>query len=239
MPTILVSEEIKNQLLSFLKEHPKTELVNAYLFFVEKKFEMIPIVFPRAKKIYQSVDAAIKVLEKQGELWRETQIKIAVGNQSVNEQTRRIYICPFTGQVFGDNTHPNPQDAIYDWVSKCPENQERVGGLPVKRFFVSDDQKIIKNYIKPKKTLTKTVYSSVISGKLFHNKEAIIEDFKSKQVKSISLIEVQSQNRFEIEDSFLAFLHEQLDESRISSFVEALSDWEEFIPYIEHWLEEA
>lgn len=238
MTKIVISEEIKNSLSNFLKEHPKVELVSAYLFFVEKKFNIQPIVFPKGKTIYLNIENAVEQLEKKEELWRETQIKIGVGNQSVNEQTKRIYICPFTGKVFGDNTHPNPQDAIYDWVSRCPENKERIGGLRVKRFFVSEDLDIIKNYIQPKKTVTKTVYSSVITGKLFHNKASIIADFKKNSVKSINLIEVQNQNRFEIEDSFLKFLHHQLDEGKITAFVEAMAEFEELLPYVGQWLEE-
>ena len=74
----------------------------------------------------------------------DTEIKIGQDTRSVNEQTKKIYICPFSGKVFGDNTHPNPQDAIYDWVSTCAENNERVGGLRVKRFFVSEDPEMIQ-----------------------------------------------------------------------------------------------
>lgn len=74
-------------------------------------------------------------------------------------QQRKIYICPFTGKVFGDNTHPNPQDAIYDWVSKCPENKERLDGIKVKRFFVSEDPDVIKNYIqKRREPISKIVF---------------------------------------------------------------------------------
>ena len=79
---------------------------------------------------------------------RQTEIKIQVGKPTVNAQTKKVYICPFTGKVFGDNTHPNPQDAIYDWVSRCPENTERVNGLKVKRCYVSEDPEIIQNYIE-------------------------------------------------------------------------------------------
>lgn len=238
MTKVLISEEIRIELAEYLKEYPKSELVNAYLFYLEHKFNLVPIAFPRGKTIYQSVESAVKLLETQEELWRETQIKIGIGSQAVNENTRRVYICPFTGKVYGDNTHPNPQDAIYDWVSKCPENTERVDGLRVKRFFVSEDPEVIKSYIKPKKTITKIVYSSAITGKLFHSKASVLEDFRKNQVKKVSLIEVQNQNRFKIEDGFLEFLHEQLDESKITSFVEALAEFEEFLPYIQLWIEE-
>jgi len=238
MAKTVISEELRTQLLEFLTENPRAELVNAYLFFIERKFDISAVAFPRGKKIYQSVESAVKILENKEELWRETQIKISVGTQAVNESTSKIYICPFTGKVFGDNTHPNPQDAIYDWVSRCPENNERSGGLRVKRFFVSEDPDVIKSYIKPKKTVTKVVYSSVITGKLFHSKSAIIKDFKNNYVKKISLLEVQSQNRYEIEDEFLAFLHKQLDESKITSFVESIADYEEFHSFVGFWVED-
>ena len=66
--------------------------------------------------------------QKEGKLWRETEIKIQVGQPSVNEDTQKIYICPFTGKVFGDNTHPNPQDAIYEPVKlKSIATLEKLG----------------------------------------------------------------------------------------------------------------
>jgi hypothetical protein len=237
MTNIQVSEGLKNKLLEFLKQNRKSDLVSIYLFFIENKFNIKPVLFPYNKTIYQSLDNLIKKLESQNKLWRETEIKIQMDQHSVNDETKKIYICPFTGKVFGDNTHPNPQDAIYDWVSTCPENKERIGGLQAKRFFVSEDPEVIKNYItKRKEPITKVVYSSAVTGKLFSSKESIIEDFKKNHVKHLSLQEVQNQNRFELEETFLNFLQEYLTEEKISKFVEALSKYKEFEPYLEKWL---
>lgn len=236
----VISQELRDKLKEFLDHNSSEELVNTYLFFIEKKFNLQPVVFPKEKKIYQSADEVVKSLEKTGKLWHEAEIKIGFYAPTINEQTTRIYICPFSGKVFGDNTHPNPQDAIYDWVSKCPENKERVGGLKVKRFFVSEDPEVIKNYMpkaKPKEPITKVVYSSVLSGKLFNTKEAVIQDFKQNYLKHLSLIEVQNQNAFEIESHFLAFIQKYLVEDRVAAFVESLSEFDEFAPYIEQWLE--
>lgn len=236
----VITKEQKVALEDFLNRNRAAELINTYLFFIEKKYNLHPVLFPKEKKIYQSSDEVVKILEDQGKLWHETEIKIGFHPPSVNEQTRKIYICPFTGKVFGDNTHPNPQDAIYDWVSKCPENTERIGGLRVKRFFVSEDPEVIRNYIsetKPKTTITKVVYSSVLSGKLFSSKEGVIKDFKQNYLKPLSLMEVQNQNAYSIEEHFLAFIQKHLIEDKIGSFVEALAEYEEFTPYIEQWLE--
>lgn len=239
MTTLVISESLKEELLKFLKKNKKSDLITTYLFFLEKKYKIKPVLFIREKMIYQSQDELIKKLEDQGKLWRETEIKIQVGQQSVNEHTKKVYICPFTGKVFGDNTHPNPQDAIYDWVSKCPENTERVGGLKAKRFFVSEDPEVIKNYIvKLKEPITKIVYSSAVTGKLFNSKASVIDDFMKNQLKPLSLTEVTNQNRFQIEEHFLAFIQTQLHESKINGFVEALSGFEELTPYVEGWLEE-
>jgi hypothetical protein len=239
MAAIEISETLRDELLKFLKKNKKADLITTYLFFLEKKFNIDPVLFIRDKTIFQSQDELVKRLESQGKLWRETEIKIQYGQQSVNEQTKKVYICPFTGKVFGDNTHPNPQDAIYDWVSKCPENKERAGGLKAKRFFVSEDSEVIKNYIvKRKEPITKIVYSSAVTGKLFNSKEAVIDDFIKNQLKPIPLEEVPNQNRFQIEDTFLAFIQKQLEESKINSFVEALSQYEEFSSFIDQWIEE-
>jgi len=198
------------------------------------------VLYQKGKTIYQSIDDAARWLEKEGKLWHETEIKIGTDTRSVNEQTKKIYICPWTGKVFGDNTHPNPQDAIYDWVSTCPENTERVGGLRVKRFFVSEDPEVIRNYmmLKPPKTpIIKVVYSSVMSGKLFNSKESVVADFKKNYLKKMTLDEVQNQNRYAIEEHFLSFLKQQLEEDKITAFVEALAEHEEFMPFVEHWVE--
>jgi hypothetical protein len=233
-----ITAEQKNELLKFLKKNRNTDLVTIYLAFIEDKYRVKPVLFPREKTIYESLDGLIEKLSAQGKLWRETEITIQFGQQSVNEETKKIYICPFTGKVFADNTHPNPQDAIYDWVAKCPENKERVGGLPVKRFFVSEDPDVIKNYISERKSsIKKVVYSSALTGKLFNSKAAVIDDFKKNHVKQMSLLEVQNQNRFQLEESFLDFIQKHLTEDKIAKFVEALSQHSEFQPYLEKWVE--
>lgn len=239
MATLVITEAVKEELDTFLQKNKKSDLITAYLFFLSKKFNISPVLYIRDKTIYQSQEDLLKRLESQGKLWRETEIKIQTGPQGVNELTKKIYICPFTGKVFGDNTHPNPQDAIYDWVSKCPENKERSGGLKVKRFFVSEDPEIIKNYIvKRKDPITKIVFSSAATGKLFNSKNAILDDFLNNQLKPIPLTEVPNQNRFQIEEHFLTFIQSQLEEDKIASFVEALSPFEEFGPFLDLWLEE-
>ncbi len=240
MTKVSINDDDINVLKKFLSENRPAELVNTYLCFIENKFNLQPVLFPKDKKIYQSVEDAVKYLEKEGKLWHEAEIKIGFSNQAVNDQTKKIYICPFTGKVFGDNTNPNPQDAIYDWVSKCPENTERQGGLRVKRFFISEDPEVIKNYmskIKTKEPIKKVVFSSVLSGKLFNSKESVIEDFKKNYLKRLTLAEVQNQNRFEIEEHFLAFIQKQLVEDKVTAFVEALAEIPEFVPYVERWIE--
>ena len=238
MTKTVITEKLKHDLDLFLKNNRKADLVTTYLFFLEKKFQLKPVLFIKEKMIYQSMDELIEKLEKEGKLWRETEIKIQVGQPSVNEETQKIYICPFTGKVFGDNTHPNPQDAIYDWVSKCPENTERLNGLKVKRFFVSEDPDVIKNYIgKKKEPITKIVFSSAISGKLFNSKNAVMEDFKKNHLKALSLADVANQNRFNMEDHLLNFIQEHMDESKVSSFVEAMSKEEQFQEFVSQWLE--
>jgi len=239
MASSVISKSLKDLLIDFLKKNKKADLLTTYFFFLEKKHSIQPVLFLREKTIYQTKDEILKKTEAEGKLWRETEIKIQVGTPAVNDKTTKIYICPFTGKVFGNNTHPNPQDAIYDWVSKCPENTERLDGMRVKRFFVSDDPDVIKNYIqKRKEPITKIVFSSGVTGKLFNSKAAVIEDFEKNQLKAIPLVDVPSQNRFQIEEHFLSFIEEQLDESKITAFVEAMSGYKEFETHVNRWVEE-
>lgn len=241
MSKMSLTAAMKLQLKDYLESTKHPELITTYLYYVEHKFSLEPVLFVRDKLVYQSVNDAVRYLEQEGKLWRETEIKIGYVTSSVDELTKKIYICPFTGKVYGDNTHPNPQDAIYDWVSKCPENTERVGGLRVKRFFISEDAEVIKAYASkftPKNPITKIVFSSAVNGKLYHSKEAVIEDFKANYLKHISLVEVQNQSRFQIEEHFMDFIQQQLVEDKIAAFVEMMSEIEEFGTYVESWLGE-
>ena len=218
MANNVITPSLKELMVEYLKKHRKSDLLTTYFFFLEKKYNIQPVLFLREKTIFQSKSELLKRLEDEGKLWRETEIKIQVGAPSVNGNTKKIYICPFTGKVFGDNTHPNPQDAIYDWVSKCPENTERMDGMKVKRFFVSEDPEVIKNYIqKRREPISKIVFSSGVTGKLFNSKKSVLDDFEKNQLKAMELVDVPSQNRYQIEESFLAFIQEQLDDNRISA----------------------
>lgn len=239
MTNSVINKSLKELLIDYLKRHKKADLLTTYFFFLEKKYNIQPVLFLREKTIFQSKTELLKKLEGEGKLWRETEIMIQVGTQSVNETTKKIYICPFTGKVFGDNTHPNPQDAIYDWVSQCPENKELVDGMKVKRFFVSEDPEVIKNYIqKRREPITKIVFSSGVTGKLFNSKKAVIDDFEKNQLKTMELVDVPGQNRFKIEEHFLSFIQEQLDDSKISGFVDEMSKHDEFKTHVERWIEE-
>ncbi len=107
MTKFVITEQQKKDLQGFLNENRPAELINTYLYFIELKIDLQPVLFPKEKIIYQSTSDAIRRLENEGKLWHETEIKIGFGQASVNEETKKIYICPFTGKVFGDNTHPN------------------------------------------------------------------------------------------------------------------------------------
>jgi hypothetical protein len=239
MAAIILSDEIKAELDRFFAKNRKAELVTSFLFYIEKKFNLHPVLCIKDKTIYQSQEDAIRTLEKEGRLWKETEIKIQLGSPAVTEETKKIYICPFTGKVFGDNTSPNPQDLIYDWVSKCPENTERVGGLKAKRFYISEDPDVIRQYIsKRREPITKTVFSSLVTGKLFNSKTAVVRDFEENYLKPMTLQEVQNQNRFTIESKFLSFIQQQLTQEKLAEFVEALSQDEVFEAIVDRWTAE-
>jgi hypothetical protein len=242
MGDMTLSQEQKAAIKEFFAHTKHPGLVPTYLYFIEKKFALSPVLILKDKVIYQSLDDAIAILGKEGKLWRETEIKIGYVSSAVDELTKKIYICPFTGKVFGDNTNPNPQDAIYEWVAHCKENTERMGGMKVKRFYISEDPEVIKSYAakcKPKEPITKIVFSSAINGKLFHSKEAVIDDFKAGYIKPMTLLEVQNQNKYQIEKSFMSFIEKQLADDKIAAFVEAMAEVSDFMPHVERWLKEA
>lgn len=239
MVTAVMNDKIKKGLKEFFKREKNPELLETYLHYLGLKEKISPVLFPQEKRIYQSIDQLMEHLEKEGKLWRETEIKVQFGRQNVNAETKKIYICPFTGKAFGDNTCLNPQDAIYDWVSKCPENTERVGGMRVKRFYVSEDPKVIAEYVQERsEPIIKKVFSSAVTGKLFNSKEDVIKDFKANHTRAMTFVEVQSQNRFEIEEGFLAFCQEALGQEKVAEFVEMMAAEKEFEPFISDWFEE-
>ena len=91
--------------------------------------------------------------------------------------------------------------------------------------------------VKPKEPITKIVYSSVLNGKLFSTKQAVIDDFERNYLKDMTLFEVQNQNRFKIEDQFLDFIQKQLVEDKITAFIESLAEIDEFQPYVTQWVD--
>jgi Protein of unknown function (DUF2709) len=234
-----ISTELLKKVKIFLSENPKAELLSTYLYYIEQKYGIKPVLYPPKKMIYKSLKEAIDDVDSQGKLCHEVQITIGKNEKAVNEETKKIYICPFSGKVFGDNTHPNPQDAIYDWVANCPENKELVGGLRAKRFFVSDDPLVIAEYAKKievKEAKVKVVYVSPLTGKLFSSREAVLEDFEKNWVKPLSLEEVHAQSRFKIEDKFLDFFQKQLEEEKVTDFVKAVAEDVALQPHVESWL---
>ena len=97
---------------------------------------------------------------------------------------------------------------------------------------------MIGNYITERKApITKTVYSSVITGRLFNSPEAVVRDFKDNHVSSITAVEALGQNRFEIEEHFLNFLQNQITEDKVGAFVEELAEHDEFESHVSRWVE--
>ncbi len=92
MATLVISENLKDELLKFLKKNKKADLITTYLYFLEKKFHIKPVLFIREKRIYQSQEELVKTLESQGKLWRETEIKIQIGQQGVFRNIKTFYL---------------------------------------------------------------------------------------------------------------------------------------------------
>jgi hypothetical protein len=66
----------------------------------------------------------------------------------------------------------------------------------------------------------------------------VIKDLLDNHIKHIPMKQVTTQNRFELHPDFLKFLELNLEDSKVSSFVETLSDRDEFTKYITKWMEE-
>jgi len=90
MSAIVITENLKDELLKFLKKNRKADLITTYLYYLEKKFNIRPVLFAREKTIYQSQEDLIKRLEDAGNCGAETEIKIQFGQASVNELTKKF-----------------------------------------------------------------------------------------------------------------------------------------------------
>lgn len=64
MATITITETLKDELIKFLKKNKKADLITTYLFFLEKKFNIDPVLFIRDKMIFQSQEDLIKTKRK-------------------------------------------------------------------------------------------------------------------------------------------------------------------------------
>ena len=232
-----ISENIRVGLLKFLKRYNKQDILATYLHYLSLAHGLHPVLYTVKKTVYKDEKSAISQIQKENPIWRNTKVLIRFGGNNVNSKTKKVYICPFCGKAFGDNTHPSPQDAIYDWVSNCPKNVVRKDGLPDKRFLVSEDPEIIAKYReKRENVIDKEVFSSTISSKIFYTKESLLEDFKQSYLKPISLVEVQKQNRFKMDNDLLRFMQEHFTEEKISQFMENVSQYSEFKKYVEQWV---
>ena len=60
MTKTVITERLKHELDLFLKNNRKADLVTTYLFFLEKKSQLKPVLFIKEKMIYQSIDALIE-----------------------------------------------------------------------------------------------------------------------------------------------------------------------------------
>ena len=66
----------------------------------------------------------------------------------------------------------------------------------------------------------------------------VIDDFKENYLKKMTLLEVQNQNRFQIEEHFMHFIQSQLSDEKVAAFVEALVEIPEFSSHVRRWIGE-
>lgn len=236
---MIIEETVEKDIQKYLTEKREVEVLSAYFFFLEKVHTLSPVLSLKDKVIYSTKEHALQTLEEKNALWKEVKVLVKKGNFHVNEYTKKIYICPFSGKVFGDNTHPNPQDAIYHWVANCPENKENDHGMKTKRFYVSEDPKMIKKYLDLKvNDEVRVVYSSLASRKLFQDREGIRKEYEKKYLSQISLEESYEQEKYQLEAELSELLKRELVEEKVQEFAYALSQRELIYPLIRHWFEE-
>ena len=245
MKTLKFDKKISKQLLDHLEKQIKAKknpsCGTAYMYYLKNILKISPVVYMPSKTIYESIQHCIEHLSDKNEIYRETSIKICYQASAVNNETTKIYICPYSGKIFGNNTHENPQDAIYDWVSRCPENKDYINGIKSKKFFISEDPKTISQYInKNEKTIEKKVYApfhnkGILKDKVYNTISSLEKDIANKCFKSISIQDCDDESRYIISDGLT---NNYLNDDTFTEFYNILSNREEFDYFTHLWSQE-
>ena len=93
MAKMVIAGEQRNVLHQYLEENSAVELVTAYLFFIENKLKLKPVLFVRDKVIYKSADEVVKALEKTMRVsrWRPPPYKSAQYSCPASQRHMVVY----------------------------------------------------------------------------------------------------------------------------------------------------
>lgn len=199
------------------------DFTEVYLSIVRELYDIDPVYYVQNKTLYKNREDARRHLCEHGNAIETLKIVVHEEAPAVDENTSKIYICPFSGKVFGNNMFSHPEDAIYDWVAKLPNNEISNSGVRKKRFFVSTDRALIVSYLHPSEKQFKIVYKIQGSGNLFLSQEDA-ELHLINSLGSMSLKNVLNQNKLVLEPSFLSLCQELLEESCIQKVSAILND---------------
>jgi hypothetical protein len=235
----VLSEDEKLHLLNFLKKTRNVDAVTAYCAYIEEKYRLKLVSFPRGKKMSFSMDSLVQELDSEGKLCVEKEIVRRYGRLVADNLTTKLYLCPFCDWAIGDNVDQFAGDKIVEHVAICSKNNEIEGGLKSKRFLISTDPKEIKKRSEdPKAISKKMVFTSNFSSKAFSSKKEVVEDFKKNFVRPITLKEVvYADEDVELDEKLLNFKEEHVTGEVIERFLHSLESLDEFKPYLKKWVE--
>eukprot|EP00105_Crassostrea_gigas_P044026 XP_019928174.1 PREDICTED: uncharacterized protein LOC109620371 [Crassostrea gigas] len=199
----------------------KGEFTELFLNFITLEYDIRPVLYLGNRTIYRTPEEAFEKLTKNDEAYTCIKLNTVGHKPEVDNETTKIFICPFSGKVFGNNMFLHPEDVIYEWVMNCPENKVGKSGMKERRFYVSEDPKLISSYKKEEVVETKEVFKSISSKKLFLSQEDAIEDVK-KSLKPMSISEVVSQKKHKLDDDFIELLQKVLDEDYTQQVFDAM-----------------
>ena len=206
-----------------------------YILILQHVHDIDPVVFLPNKVIFKNSEDAVHKLTTKAHTHNiaiET-IKILMHRQAavVNDETTKIYICPYTGKVFGNNTCNYPEDEIYDWVSTYATSNNIGTGT---KFFISSDKELINTYLSSNPDNYKTVYKIQGNNQLFLD-VVTAEKQLVKSLVPMDLNSVLNQNKFQIEASFLKVCQHVLQDSYISKIVAVLNQAPTLKQYSHIW----
>src|SRR3990167_4358212 len=100
MPKFVITDNLREELFKYLKKNRKADLITTYLFFLEKKHHLKPVLFPKKKTTRDSTSSSKN--SKKGESYGAKQrLKSNLEKRASTRRQRRFTSAPLPARSLG------------------------------------------------------------------------------------------------------------------------------------------